>query len=181
MMEFSEAGELAAEMALEETELDSPSWFRGVALTTLILSVFTAAAALLAGMTAHEILVDRTEEILDASAAQSDRISAEVLASKHEVLLGLGLPVDPQEVAQVEAFEAESERLEGAAEFEEVVSTETGSIHLVAALAATVFAVSIAVTGLAAVVHRKWLWYVGTGLGTLALIPFASAAISFFA
>lgn len=179
MMEFSESTELATEMALEETEGGSPSWFRGVALTTLVLSVFTAAAALLAGITAHEILIDRTEEILDSSTAQSDRVSAEVLAAKHDVLTALGLPLDPVEVAEVEAFEAEQERLSLAAVVEEDASILAGSIHLAAALSATFFAVAIAITGLAAVIHRKWLWYVGTGLGVAALVPFAMAGYAF--
>ena len=65
MTEYGGASEIAGEMALEELGEGVPSWYRGVALTILALSVVTATAALLAGMTAHETLLDRTEEIID--------------------------------------------------------------------------------------------------------------------
>lgn len=172
MAEFGEATEIATELALEDVEIRAPSWFRGVALTTLVFSVFTAAAALIAGVTAHEILVDRTEEILDATTAQSDRVSYEVLSAKHDILIGLGMPVDATEAAEVAAFEADAEQRRRAESAVEAQSVEIGSTHLIAAVAATLFAVAIAVTGLAAVIDRKWLWIVGGGIGVVAFVPF---------
>jgi hypothetical protein len=179
MTEYNAAGELAAEVALEGLEGGGPSWFRGVALTTLILSVLTAASALLAGMTAHETLLERTEEIVDLSSAQADRISAEVLASKHEVLRSLGEPLDPDEVALVKEFEEESARLEEEGVVAGKESLASASTHLVSAIAATMFAVAIAVTGLAAVVGRRWLWYAGGALGIAACVPLIIALSRF--
>jgi hypothetical protein len=72
MTEYSESAELAAELALDEFSEGVPSWHRGVAFTILVLSVVTALSALLAGMTAHETLLDRTEEIIDISIAEAD-------------------------------------------------------------------------------------------------------------
>ncbi len=175
MTEYNEA----AEIAPEDSESGEPGWFRGVAFTTLVLSVLTAASALLAGITAHETLLERTEEIVDLSTAQADRISTEVLSSKHDVLSVLGMPVDPNEAALVEEFEAESARVEAEGVTAVEGSLKSTSTHLVAAIAATMFAIAIAVSGVAAVVGRRWLWYVGGALGIAACFPLVVALSQF--
>ncbi len=181
MTEYAESAEIAAELALEDLGGRGPSWFRGVAFTTLILSVLTAAAALLAGMTAHETLLDRTEEIIAISTADTDRVTAEVLSSKHEILTALDVPLDPAEVALVEEYEAEAAALAAEGDAAEVAALSAASSHLVAAIAATMFAISIAVTGLSAVVRQRWLWFVGIGLGVVACVPMAVALGRFIA
>lgn len=55
-----------------------------MAFTILVLSVATAVAALLAGMTAHETLIDRTEEIIELSIAGTDQLTTELLRTTHE-------------------------------------------------------------------------------------------------
>jgi len=106
--EYSESAELAAELALEDVEEHSPGWFRGVAFTTLAFSVLASIAALLAGMTAHEIILERTEEIVAVTNSDADRISAEVLRSKHEIQIALGVTPDAEEVEEVAALEAKA-------------------------------------------------------------------------
>jgi hypothetical protein len=71
--EYGSGSEIAAELALDDLSESVPTWFRGVAFTILVLSVVTAVAALLAGMTAHETLLERTEEIIDISIAETDQ------------------------------------------------------------------------------------------------------------
>ena len=180
MTGYSESGEIAAELALEDLEQRGPDWFRGVAVTTLVLSVLTAAAALVAGLTAHETLLERTEEIIGLSAAESDTVSAETLQSKHHILTALGETLDPDEVAFVEEVVAEAERLTAEGEAAEVAAVSSASNYLIAAISATLFAVSIAVTGLAAVVRRRWLWFAGVGLGTIATVLLVAAVVGYF-
>lgn len=180
MTEYGESAEVAAELALEEAERGQPSWFRGVAFTTLILSIAAATAALIAGMTAHESLLSRTEEIVDLTKAESELVIVSILVSKHDVLTAVGQTPDPDEVARIEEFEAEAERLEAEAEELEQEATETGSIHLIAALSATLFAVAIAVTGLSAIVRMKWLWLAGGAIGVVGVVIFGVAASRFF-
>ena len=179
MSEYGESAEIAAEVALEETQDASPSWFRGVAFTTLILSIAAAAAALIAGMTAHEALLDRTEEIVDLTRAESELVVVAVLSSKHDMLIAIGETPDPDEVAKVEAYAQDAQRLEEEAEALEQEAVETGSMHLIAAVAATLFAVAIAVTGLSAIVRQRWLWGAGGALGAIGAVAFAYAAARF--
>jgi hypothetical protein len=168
MPEYDESATLATELALEDVEDRAPNWFRGVAFTALTLSVLASVAALLAGMTAHEILIERTEEIVAVTNRDADRISVEVLRSKHELQTALGITPDAAEVEEVAALDAEAEAENTQAEAEEAAVREHSSEHLVFALAATVFAVAIAITGLSAIVDRRWLWGAGIVMGVVA-------------
>ena len=168
MTEYGGASEIAGEMALEELGEGVPSWYRGVAFTILVLSVVTAMAALLAGMTAHETLLDRTEEIIDVSVAETDQLTIEILRSKHELQVALGAPVDAGEVAEIERMAAEAQLYEEAAEEAEADALGAASNHLLLAIAATIAAIAIAVTGLAPIVFQRWLWIVGIVIGSVA-------------
>jgi hypothetical protein len=168
MTEYGESAELAADLALEDISEGVPSWYRGVAFTILVLSVVTATAALLAGMTAHETLLDRTEEIVDVSIAETDQLTIEILRTKHELQIALGQPPDPVEVAEIERMEAEAERYAEEAAAAEASALGAASNHLLLAIAATVAAIAIAVTGLAPIVIQRWLWIVGIVIGAAA-------------
>jgi hypothetical protein len=73
-----EATEIINEFVMESARADegrSPaqSWHRRVAISTLFMALITAAGALLAGITAHETLIDRTQEMIDISIARTKR------------------------------------------------------------------------------------------------------------
>jgi len=175
--DYGGGSEIAAELALDESSDRVPSWFQGVAFTILVLSVVTAVAALLAGMTAHETLLDRTEEIIDISIAETDQLTAELLRTKHDIQRALDQPVDTAEIEQIASIESEQSQAEGEAESAEAASLESASNHLLLAIAATIAAVAIAVTGLAPIVRQRWLWAVGVLIGALAFVLLVAAIV----
>lgn len=170
MTEYEESTQLAAELAMESVEgghQQSP-WHRVAAITTLVFAVLAAVAALLAGVTSEEILADRTNEIMDSATAQNDVLRAEIMRTRHEFLRLSGEPVPADEVALLEALDADAADEEAATtEIEDELDT-LGHGHLVFALAATIFAVSIAITGLAVITDRKWMWAAGGVMGLFA-------------
>ena len=170
MAEYGESSELAADLALDEIAGGVPSWYKGVAFTILVLSVVTALSALLAGMTAHETLLDRTEEIIDVSVAETDELTIAILETKHDLQRTLGQPVDPAEVAEIEQMEADAALYEEAAQEAEASALSAASDHLLLAIAATIAAIAIAVTGLAPIVFQRWLWIVGIVIGSVATV-----------
>lgn len=180
MGEYDESAALAAELALEDLEDRAPTWFRGVAFTTLILSVLASIAALLAGMTAHEIILERTEEIVAVTNSDADRISAEVLQSKHDIQIALGVTPDAEEIEEIAALEEKAAEENAEALADEAAVREYSSEHLVFALAATIFAVAIAVTGLSAIVRQRWLWGAGIVMGIVASGILGAGAIWMF-
>ncbi len=181
MSEYGGESELAAELALADSSQNVPGWFRGVAFTILVLSVITAVAALLAGITANEAVLERTEEIIDLSVAQTAQLEVEVLRTKHSIQTALGQPVSAAELEQISRFEAEEERLREEARSAELATSISAANHLLLAIAATVAAVAIAVTGLAPIVHQRWLWIVGASIGVFATGMLAIGVTRMFA
>lgn len=180
MAEYGESAEIAAELALEDISEGVPSWYRGVAFTILILSVVTALSALLAGMTAHETLLDRTEEIIDVSIAETDMLTVEILRTKHELQIALGQPVDPAEVEEIERMKSEAEIFEEEALEAEASALNAASDHLLLAIAATIAAIAIAVTGLAPIVFQRWLWIAGIAIGSLATVLLVVGVVNIY-
>jgi hypothetical protein len=176
--EIGESSELIDELVMESAKEDkgahkSPSWHRQVALSSLVLALFTALGGLLAGMTAHEALIERTKEIMEVSRLEGDRVSVEVLRAKHDILASLGQPVDPAEVAQIQDYEEEERRFEREAGLEEAVTQETGYTHLVLAIAVTILSVGITLCGMAVVVEEKRLWIAGMIIGAVGALGLA--------
>jgi hypothetical protein len=131
-------------------------------------------------MTAHETLLDRTEEIIDVSVAETDALTVEILRTKHELQVALGQPVDPAEVAEIERMESEAEEFEREAAAAEASALGAASNHLLLAIAATIAAIAIAATGLAPIVFQRWLWIVGIVIGTLATILLGIGIVRIF-
>jgi hypothetical protein len=176
--EIGESAELVDELVMESVKEDelahrSPRWHKQVALSSLILALLTALGGLLAGMTAHEALLERTQEIIEVSRMEGDRVSVEVLTAKHEILASLGQPVDRAEIAQIEAYEEEARELAAEARREEGKAQETGYTQLVLAIAVTVLSVGITLGGMAIVVEEKRLWLAGIGIGAVGAVGLA--------
>lgn len=181
MTESGESTELAAELALEAVEEHGKraAWHDHVALSTLVIAVLAAAAALLAGITAHEVLIDRTEQIIDVAIAQSDLERAETLRAKHALLIAVDQEPDPEEVELVDELEREArEEAELAAEARDE-GVAAGSTHLVLAAATTIFAVAIAVAGLSVIVDRRRLWTAGMIVALGGAATFAFGLVGF--
>ncbi len=80
------------------------------------------------------------------------------------------MPVDAEEVAEIERMEAEAELYEEEAVEAEASALGAASNHLLLAIAATIAVIAIAVTGLAPIVFQRWLWIVGIVIGSVATV-----------
>ena len=143
----------------------SPEWFTRVALSTLVMALLSAIAALLAAMSAHESLLERTQEIVDFVTLDTERLEIEVLRSKHDVLRELGKEPAASEVSRVRAYEGELDSIaERTAEDEELVRTSTHE-HVIFALAVTLLSVGITLGGMAMIARKRFLWIIGLVFG----------------
>jgi Domain of unknown function (DUF4337) len=181
--EFGESAELAAELAMESSGglgAHGRAWHNKAALTTLTFAVLAAGAALLAGLTAHEIMVERNELLVDVVIGYDDLQRAEAVQAKHDILDAVGQSPSPADVAAAETLNRDAvEALDEALKLQEEAVT-TGSAHLRFALAATIFAMAIAVVGLSVVVDRKWLWGAGFGVAALGAIALIVGAVDLY-
>lgn len=175
MSDLGEATEIVNELVLEADRADEkggkyPHWHRQVALSTLWMALVTAVGALLAGMTAHEALMDRTQEIIDISIAENDRVSVEVLKTKVEIMTMFGESPDPVDLTLIQTYEAESEAEAAEAVLEEARVQNIAAPHLILAVAVTILSVGIALSGMSIIVEQKFIWLAGLVLGIVGSI-----------
>lgn len=175
MSGYGETTEIVNELVMESAELGevaghAPKWHRQVAISTLLMALITAVGALLAGMTAHEALLDRTQELIDISIAQNERVSIEVLKAKAEIISELGDEPAPADLARIRAYDEEISEMEREAASEEARIQAINTVHLTLAVAVTILSVGITLSGMAIIVHQKFLWHVGLVFGFIGSI-----------
>ena len=183
MSEFGGSAELVDELILEaakegEAGPEGPRWHKLVALSTLVLALMTAVGALLAGITAHEAVLERTEQAIEVSVLEGDRVTVEVLKAKHEILSSLGEAPDPNEIALIEEYEEQMAELFEETAHEEGAVQEASSSHLILAIAVTVLSVGITLCGMSIVVDQKWLWIAGLAIGLVGAVGLGIGIIS---
>ena len=175
MSEIGESAELIDELFMESAKADkakqeSPGWHRKVALSSLVLALLTALGGLLAGLAAHESLLERTKEIIEISQLEGDHVRAEVLLAKHEILVSLGQEADPEEIERLQSYREEERELAREVFFEEFQVQLTNFAHIILAVAVTVLSVAITLSGMAVVVEEKSLWLIGLMVGAVGVI-----------
>ncbi len=181
MTGYGESAEIAADLDLEDVSEPVPHWYRGVALTVLVLSIITAISALLAGLAAHETLLDRTEEIIGVAFTGDDQLTIDLLNTKHDLQTALGQEVSEAEAERIEDLENEIRQLTSKTSTEDTAARISVSTHMLFSIAATIAAIAIAVTGLAPIVHQRWLWAVGVLIGVVAVGFLSYGVIGFLA
>ncbi|MBT4139524.1 MAG: DUF4337 family protein [Candidatus Latescibacteria bacterium] len=142
-------------------------WIKWVALSAMIMALFSAIGALLTGMTANDALMERTEEVLEVSRLASDELHVEVLRSKHELLKSLGKMPDTAEIVRIRAYEKEVKALAQNVQKEEDLAMSSSHINTIFAIGVTLLSMAIAMSGMAIVAGRQGLWLVGLVFGVL--------------
>jgi hypothetical protein len=169
--EFEEAAK-AAQVLINDKIPEGGSgeeshWVNRVALSTMIMALLSAVGSLLAGVTANDILVDRTMEILEVSRLEADRVSIELLESKHQILTAMDQSVDPSEIEKIQRYKATIEELKAEVEVEESKAQMAILEHELFAIGVTLLSVAITLGGISLIGHRKGIWKIGLLVGVI--------------
>jgi Domain of unknown function (DUF4337) len=143
----------------------SPGWFTRVALSTLVMALLSALAALLAAISAHESRLERTQEILDFVALDTERVEIEVLRSKHDLLRQLGEEPAATEVSRLRNYEEQIRELTKATAADEGVVRTSTHAHVIFAIAVTLLSVGITLGGMSMIARKRFLWIIGLVFG----------------
>jgi hypothetical protein len=138
-----------------------------VALTTALLAVVAAVAALLAGHAANEAVLEQIEASNEWSHYQAKSIKATVLNSKIELLDSLGKPAGSKDADKLAEYEQDMEGLKQTAERKEAASTDHMKHHVVLARSVTFFQIAIALGAIAVLTKKSPLWKGSLGLGAI--------------
>ncbi|MEO7112851.1 MAG: DUF4337 family protein [Polyangiaceae bacterium] len=155
------------------------SWITLLSLSTAIIAVLAAVAALESGSMANDSIVEKNDSILNQSKAndqwayyQAKGIKAVIYSSQAEV----AGTQNPEAASKLQAEakhekDDQGESMKKAQEFEKGVedsdkeSEHSLHIHHLFAKAVTIFQVAIALAAIAALTRKKMMWYVSLATG----------------
>lgn len=167
--EFEESVEVAHELIREEVSRKTSRWIEWVAISTMVMALFSALGALLAASTSNELMIKRTKEILEVSQLNADRTDIEILKSKHVLLESLGKKPEASDVERIKNYSYEIRDLKTDAESKERQITLTLYEHELFGIGVTLLSIAITLSGMAVVIKEKKIWFVGlmfAALGT---------------
>ncbi len=160
--ELEEAAEITHELIKEDVfyqkDNEKSEWISWVALLTMIMALISALGALLAGVTSNQLLITRTEAILELSHMESDRINFEILKSKHDILHVLNHPVDEAERTLVRNYQNHFGKLKKESVTDESQVQTTLLNHELFAIGVTLLSIAITLSGMSLVTNRKRIW-----------------------
>jgi hypothetical protein len=156
-----EEAEVPLEQLHEEihhrAEHEGERWISWVALSTAILAVLAAIAALLSGDRANEAMMKQIESSDQWAYYQSKGIKAAVLGAKASA--------GESERAQVAKYAEEQSEIEKEAREKQAEAKLDFHQHEILARAVTMFQIAIAIAAISALTRRKRYWMASLAIG----------------
>jgi hypothetical protein len=149
----------------EAAEKSNNKWILMVALTAAILAVLAAVASLLASFHVNEAMIEQLQASDQWAYYQAKGLKHEILDSKIELLKSLGKITSPQDQSKSVQYEQQQKEIEVTARNAEKSSAEHMEIHHILARAVTLFQIAIAISAIAVLTRKKWMWYGSIILG----------------
>jgi hypothetical protein len=135
-----------------------------VALSTAILAVIAAVAALLAGHAANEAVLEQIQASDKWTHYQSKSIKETVLTSKLALLAAFSKRIEPKDAQKLVEYRNDMEDIKQEAEAKEAESSAHMERHVILSRGVTFFQIAIALSAIAVLTRKRPLW-----LGSLAL------------
>jgi len=179
-----ETGELKERLdqALEERE-HGPRWMQYLSISTAILAVLAAVASLESGAYSNDALLAKNDGVLQQARAsdawshfQAKGTRATIVGTQAEVLSESNPTTTSHLRQEAERYRSEQKELEATArKLEEAVKEDNERAealierHHQFARAVTFSQIAIALSAIAALVRRKWLWLTALGAGAVGI------------
>lgn len=144
-----------------------------VALSSALIAVLAAICALFAGTYANEAMLSQLKASDQWSFYQAKSIKSSVLAGKLDLIHALGRRTDPKDGAKALEYKKDMDDLKVKADALDADSEALMAKHELLAKGVTLFQVAIALSAIAALTRRKFLWVAGLLLscgGTVFLV-----------
>jgi hypothetical protein len=165
-------------------ETNSPQWMRVLSLLTAVLAVFTAWASLKGGGFSGRAMMSKNEAVFNQARAsdqwaffQSKGIKGMIKESELDRSQGAKRKKLQEDIARYDQEKAEisakAKALEDKANECNELVTKLGQPGKAFGYSVTLFQVGIALSGLAALTKRRWIWFFGLGVAVCGLAYFA--------
>jgi len=191
--EFKEKLEEATERAVEAAEHRS-QWIVYLSLSTALIAVLAAIAALESGTYSNQALMQKNEALLTQTKAsdqwayyQAKSVKASIYATQAAAVKATNPELADKNQKEAERYAAEEQEISNnAKELETEVkqdaelSEKSMEHHHRFAYAVTMFQISIALAAVAALSRQKMIWGLGLIVGTLGLFYFVDGFWLYF-
>jgi hypothetical protein len=138
-----------------------------VALTSAVIAVFAAICALMAGHHANEALLEQLEASDQWNYYQAKGIKETVLKSKVDLLATLGKRAVDKDSEKLAEYDKDKKDIQEKADEKEKSSAAHMAHHVIFAKAVTFFQIAIALSAMAVLTRKHFLWFGSLGLGLL--------------
>ena len=123
-----------------------------IAISTALIAVIAAIAGMMAGHHSNEALIEQIKASDQWAFYQAKSIKAEIRALK---------AAEGQDVKSAEQTKAEGENIRREAEEDEASSKIHLQRHVLLARSVTLFQIAIAISAIAILTHKRFLWFAG--------------------
>lgn len=163
--ELEESAEVAVEAIMEECVVGGENgpemkWIGMVAISTMIMALFSALGALMVGSTANEMLLSRTSEIIAEVKMENDRLEADIISVNVDLLTALGRDAEAKKLGEIKRDRDEMEELSAVVSEKESEAGEALEAHEKFGIGLTLLSVAVTLSGMALISRRRPVWYV---------------------
>jgi hypothetical protein len=150
-------------------------WMSQVALSSALIAVFAAIAALLAGHHSNEAMIEQIKASDQWSYYQAKGIKSSLLNAKIEIISEMGKIPKESDKEKAQAYKKEQEEISHLAKEKEEASEKHLKTHEVFAKAVTFFQVAIAVAAISVLIRRRRFWLLSLIFGAGGIFYFIQA------
>lgn len=158
---------------LEAAEEKREEWTLSVALTTAVIAVLAAIAGMLGNHHANEAMLEQMNASDQWAYYQAKGIKEEITVNNAQLLTAMGKEVPAGNTQKKNKYEEEKAAIKTKAETFQKGSEEHMHTHVVFSRAVTIFQIAIAISAIAIVTRKKFMWYLSillTAVGCVFLV-----------
>jgi len=155
---------------MEAAEEKKERWTLHVALSTAIIAVLAAIAGLYGNHHANEAMLEQIKSSDKWAYYQSKSIKAEIAASTAQIFTALDKPLPKGSEEKMKGYEKDKADIKKDAEESEKSSEAHMREHIILSRGVTSFQVAIALSAVAILTRKKFMWYVSMLLAALGCV-----------
>ncbi|MEJ2691637.1 MAG: DUF4337 family protein [Candidatus Thiodiazotropha sp.] len=145
------------------------AWENWVALTSSLLAVVSAIAALLATFESDKAAIAESAETVYAAYQEGANANYTILQTKLDLLAAMDKRVSAEDLEQLATIKANIQQMKAKANAYDQAGQQNYKTHDRMAIAVTLFQMSILLGGLAVLVQRRVFWLFGLGFSLVGL------------
>jgi hypothetical protein len=145
-------------------------WSMQIALSTALIAVFAAITGLLAEHQANEALISQIKASDQWAYYQAKGIKGEIYNATGEILSAQNISLSEEKQQKIEKYKQEQSGIKAKAEELQNESSIRLAKHSKLSLGITLFQIAIAISAVAILTRKRFLWYIGIGFSAVGLV-----------